>query len=170
MDFYYGHPLGRLIERGLISQPMVSALYGWLRRRPSSAAAQIKAFVETYGLDTRELALELKDFKSFQDFFVRELKAGARPLPDDSESLISAADARLLAYPLHAERLLPVKGRSYSLFELLRNRSLARQFEHGLALIYRLAPVDYHRFCYIDTGWHGPHVRLGHKLHSVHPL
>lgn len=170
MDYYYGDPVGRLVEQWLISRPAVSRLYGLLRSRPSKAAAQIEAFVSSYGIDTEEILKPLSEFSTFQDFFVRELKPDARPLPADADALISVADARLLAYPLKGDRLIPVKGRAYTLFELLRNRPLAEQFADGVCLIYRLAPVDYHRFCYLDDGSHGPHVKLGRRLHSVNPL
>lgn len=170
MAFFYGHPLGRLLERRLLCRPLISKLYRWLHSRPDQAQAQIQEFVTQYGLELSELTQPLEAFKSFQDFFIRQLKAEARPLPADPSALIAPADARLLAYALKGETLLTLKGRSYSLFQLLRNRSLAQQFAQGWALVYRLAPVDYHRFAYIDKGWHGPHVRLPGVLHSVHPF
>ncbi|HEY9841166.1 MAG TPA: phosphatidylserine decarboxylase, partial [Candidatus Obscuribacterales bacterium] len=170
MDFFYGQPLGRWLEQMLLSRRPVSWLYGRLRERRPAAARQIHAFVTTYGIDTAELVKNPDEFQTFQDFFVRELRPGARPLPPDPALLISPADARMLAQPLAGEHLLMVKGRGYTLFELLRNRSLAQQFAGGTALIYRLAPVDYHRFCYIDACRHGPHQRLGKRLHSVNPL
>lgn len=170
MNFFYGTPLGRLLEDLLLSRRPVSRLYGRLRERRAVARQQIDAFVSTYGIDLAELADPLESFGRFQDFFVRQLRPQARPLPAHAAALISPADARTLAIPLTGDKLPLIKGHRYSLFELLRNRSLARQFADGIALIYRLAPVDYHRFCYIDSGRHGPHVRLGSRLHSVNPL
>lgn len=170
MDFLYGTRRGRLLERWLVSQRPVSWLYGRLRERPDPGQKAIRAFVEQYNIDLEELAQPLESFVSFQEFFVRHLRPGARPLPSDPHALMACADARLLALPLKRECLLPVKGRALNLDELLRNRSLAQQFSGGLALVFRLAPVDYHRFGYLDDGHHGPHVRLHGRLHSVSPL
>lgn len=169
MEFFYGHPVGNLIEKLALSHPWCSKLYGYLRSDPHKAHAQINNFLNTYTIDTSEIRKEIHEFKSFQEFFTRELKPEARPMPTDPSLLISPADARLLVFDLRQDRLIPIKGQSYRLLELLGNRSLAQQFSHGLACVFRLAPVDYHRFGYIDDGHHGPHVRLGHRLHSVHP-
>lgn len=170
MDFFYGHPLGSMIERHLLCRPIISDLYRMLRSRPLKAQAQIQDFVQTYNINLDELEQPLKAFKTFQEFFIRRLKPETRPVSKPSQCLIAPADARLLIHPLVEEILIPVKGAQYSLLQLLKNRALAHQFAQGYAFIYRLAPVDYHRFCYIDTGHHGPHTRISGVLHSVNPL
>lgn len=112
----------------------------------------------------------VEHYDTFGAFFVRQLKPEARPLPESPHRLISPADGRLLCFRLNPDRYVPVKGCSYRLASLLENRALAQQFEKGYVFIYRLAPVDYHRYCYIDNGSHGPIVQLKGKLHSVNPI
>lgn len=168
MDFFYGHPVGRLIEAQILSRPSFSKLLRWLNR--NRGRAEIDRFIQTYGVDVNEILEPLAHFRDFSEFFIRELKPDARPLPSDPERLISPADARLLALPLDGARLMPVKGAHYTLLQLLENRALAEQFHNGWVLVYRLAPVDYHRYCYIDDGEQTAHVSLPGRLHSVNPL
>lgn len=168
VDFLYDHPVGRLLEHHVLSHPLISKLGGRLKAREGQKS--IQHFIDTYQINTDEMAEPVANYRRFGDFFVRKLKAEARPIPADPHRLISPADARLLCFPLQHNLCIPVKGCSYTLETLLENRHLARQFENGYALIYRLAPVDYHRYCYIDSGSHGPHVRLKGKLHSVNPI
>lgn len=170
MKRLYNHPLGKLLERALVSRPWFSKIYPQIMTRQMPAQEQIAYFVKQYAIDTDELLYPLDHFASFNQFFIRELKPEARPMPVDSDILISPADARLLALPIQKETVYPIKGREWNLRQLLANRNLAHQFEGGQALIYRLAPVDYHRYAYIDSGSHGPQVDLPGALHSVSPI
>lgn len=168
VDFLYTHPLGRLLEHHVLSQPLVSKVGGYFQARQGKKS--IQAFIERYGINTREITQPVEHYRAFGDFFVRQLKPEARPFPADPHRLVAPADGRLLCMPLSAEQYIPVKGCNYHLASLLENRSLAHQFEQGYVFIYRLAPVDYHRYCYIDNGSHGPVVKLKGKLHSVNPI
>ena len=168
VDFLYQHPLGRLLEHHVLSTPWVSKVGGYLKAQQGPQS--IQAFIQDYSINTEEMAEPVSHYARFGDFFTRRLKAEARPLPLNPQRLISPADGRLLCYPITQHQYIPVKGARYPLSTLLENRSLAQQFENGYVLIYRLAPVDYHRYCYIDAGSHGPHVRLKGKLHSVNPV
>lgn len=169
MDFLYGTVPGRLLTGKLLARPWVSEIYSLLSRRPSSRS-KIERFVAQYGIDTTELKQDLTAFTDFNDFFIRELRPDARPMPPDPEILISPADGRLLAYHLQEETVLPIKGHSFTLTQLTANPNLAQSFVNGWCLVFRLAPVDYHRSIYIDNGTHGAHYRLPGVLHSVNPL
>lgn len=169
MDFAYGHPLGALFEQCIFSRPWFSRLYGWLKEQPRSRH-EIATFVRRYGIDLSELEEPLEHFQNYQAFFLRRLKPEARPLDLEPSHLIAPADARLLVLHMEGEQALPVKGRGWSLRELLGNDSLARSYAGGTCLIYRLAPVDYHHYIYVDQGWHRSHVRIPGVLHSVSPL
>ncbi len=169
VDFLYAHPVGRLLEHYLLSHPLISKVAGHLKSRQGKKS--IQEFIDTYHINTDDMTDPVEQFETFGEFFIRKLTPEARPLPEDPRRLIAAADARLLCFPVDTtHRYIPVKGYSYSLYELLENRALAQQFAGGWILIYRLAPVDYHRYCYIDDGVQTPHVTLQGRLHSVNPV
>lgn len=168
LQFLYADPLGQILERLLVSQPLFSRLYTRYKYPVQQHQQQIADFVARYGVDLSEA--ESTDFASFAAFFERRLKASARPIDPRPEHLVAVADARLLILNLQAGSLLPFKQHQLSLLEIVRNRALAQQFAQGVALVYRLAPMDYHRFCYPDAGSHGPHTHIRGRLHSVHPF
>lgn len=109
-------------------------------------------------------------FSSFNDFFIRRLKPGARPISKDNREFISPADSRLQVFPIHQDFRLQIKGLSMSLPQLLNSRVVGHAFEGGLCLCFRLAPCDYHRFGYVAAGAQGRVHTVAGRLHSVSPL
>jgi phosphatidylserine decarboxylase len=169
MELFYGTWPGRRVTSAVLRRRLFSILYGLAKRTPWSAR-QIQPFIARYGVDVEELERPPERYRTFADFFVRRLRPEARPIDRDPARLIAPADGRLLAYEAAEERVVPVKGRPYRLGELVRDRALGRACAGGLCLVLRLAPVDYHRFCYLDRGSHGPVRRIPGDLHSVNPL
>jgi phosphatidylserine decarboxylase len=165
----YETRLGRSFTSLFLTRRSLSKRYGRWQNSPRSAK-KIKSFIDKCGINVDEIDIPPGGFLSFNDFFTRKLKSGSRPLHGDSESLISPADSRLLAYTITEETVYPVKGVYFSLEELVRDRSITKPYRGGTCLIFRLAPMDYHRFCYLDDGNHGPVQSIGGKLHSVNPL
>jgi len=169
MDLLYGTPPGRVLARVLSRSRWFSNLYGTLQRRPKSVE-KIGAFIKQHHINVDEIDMPSAGFRSFNDFFTRTLRPSARPINPDPSILISPADSRLIAYPLQRDTVLSVKGFSFTLPELLRNHELARPYAGGTCLVFRLAPMDCHRFYYIDDGYHDAVVPVGGNLHSVSPL
>jgi phosphatidylserine decarboxylase len=169
MRFLYGTTLGLIVESLLVRHRWFSKIYGWRQRR-SSSVSQIADFIHQHKIDVTELKRSLPDFKNFNEFFVRELKAGARPLPEDPGLLVSPADARLLVLPVRDGLVVPVKGREYSLASLLRDERLAERYHDGFCLVFRLAPSDHHRFIHIDHGMQSATRKINGALRSVSPL
>ena len=169
MDLFYGTAPGRLMTRALLSRRTFSRIYGRLQKRPGSAR-RIRPFIEKYNINIEELERPPEYYRNFNDFFKRKLKPGARPVKKDRGTLISPADGRLLAYKLKKDLLLPVKGLEFHVGELLGGYEAADPWLDGTCLKIRLAPSDYHRFCYIDSGFHGPATHVNGRLHSVSPL
>ncbi len=169
MDIFYGSSLGRLFTRAFLSGKAFSRFLGYLQDRPASRR-NIPAFIKKYNIDISELERPLADFRSFNDFFTRKLKAEARPVDKASGILISPGDGRLLVYPIDRDLVVPVKGAAFSLEELLGFREDTGTWQGGICVKLRLAPMDYHRFCYIDDGVHGPINHIDGRLHSVSPL
>jgi phosphatidylserine decarboxylase len=169
VQLFYGNRPGRCFTSLFLTRRSVSGLYGRWQRSPGSAK-KIKSFVDRCGIRVEEIDVPPGGFRSFNDFFTRRLRPGSRPVPSDPEALVSPADSRLLVYPVEKETVYPVKGVCFTLEELVRDRTITKPYRGGTCLVFRLAPMDYHRFCYLDDGSHGPVKSVGGKLHSVSPV
>lgn len=117
--------------------------------------AHIEPFINAFKLhDTlKELAEpDPTKYKTFNEFFARELKPGARYVAESHNPLVisSPADCRLMIFPtIDLATRYWIKGYGFTLGKLLQDDALASQFEGGTITIARLAPQDYHR-------WHSP--------------
>lgn len=169
MRLVYGTFPGRLVARIFLSRKIFSRLYGWLQNRPSSRA-KIRPFIESYGIDTSQLERPVESYESFNDFFKRRLRPEARPVRHEPDVLVSASDGRLEACRVDQDLVMSVKGSSFTLEELLGGSLPQGDWTDGTCVKIRLAPMDYHRFCYIDSGCHGRVVHVQGRLHSVSPL
>jgi phosphatidylserine decarboxylase len=114
----------------------------WLRR------LLISNFLRLYAVDMREA--EIEDpfaYPTFNEFFTRPLKAGARPLAAEPSAILCPADGRLTEFgQIEQGRLLQAKGKTYSLAALLAEPpALLEPFLGGTFLTIYLAPPDYHR-------------------------
>ncbi len=168
MEFLFGTRLGFWLAETVLKHHWPTALYAYWQHS-AFTKPKINQFVAQYGINTAEIERPLESFTSFNDFFIRKLKASARPIDWTPAHLIAPADARLLVYEIKRDTVLPVKGRAFTLNELLRS-SIAADYLDGLCLIFRLAPVDYHRFGYIDDGEQSPITVINGFYRSVNPL
>ena len=103
----------------------------------------IRWFSNRYGVNLEEAEKEVEDYPSLADFFVRDLKPGARPI---SEGFVSPVDGRITEFG-HIEdgKLLQVKGRHYLLKDLLKDEQMLERFSGGSFATIYLAPPDYHQ-------------------------
>lgn len=168
LRFMYYTPIGAMIRHAVLRTRIFSGLYGRLNRRRRSAK-KIQKFIKIYDIDTEDLDRPIESFQSFNDFFTRRLKDGARPIDPSPARLISPADARVIKYELKKGMVFPVKGRSFSLDALLERPDVAQDFVDGTVVVFRLAPFDYHRFCYIDDAQVGSAWTAGRLYEAVHP-
>lgn len=111
--------------------------------------ALIRAFMRGYQPDLSDAQLEDPlGYPSFNAFFTRALKDGARPLAGDASTLVSPVDGTLSqSGTIDSNRLLQAKGHHYTLEALLAAAATgwAAAFRDGdFATIY-LAPYNYHR-------------------------
>ena len=145
--------LRRVAERLLataVSSPRLSRLLGRLADleppRPLLAAA-IRAYARAFGVDLAEAALPPDAFPSFDAFFTRRLREGARPVDRTEGVLVSPSDSRLAAIGrVPADlRLEQVKGETYAIEALLGSREAAATFSGGHAATLYLSPAMYHR-------------------------
>jgi phosphatidylserine decarboxylase len=166
----YGNPLGRLTVELAVKRAWFSRWYGWRMDRPTSQA-KIEPFIEEYGLDASEFADPVDSFASFNEFFYRKLKPGARPLDADPAAAVFPADGRHLAVPeIDAADTFYIKGQRFDLHSFLDDGKLAAEFQGGSMLISRLCPVDYHRYHFPVGGEASAPVQIDGHLRSVSPL
>lgn len=132
--------------------------------------AFIRWFIERYGVNMAEAAEpDPQAYPSFNAFFSRPLKAGARPLAQaDWVSPVDGAISQL--GPIRRDQLFQAKGHTYSTTALVGgDRALAAQFEDGHFATLYLSPKDYHR---IHMPCDGRLLRMIHvpgELFSVNP-
>jgi phosphatidylserine decarboxylase len=93
----------------------------------------------------------LTRFRSLHECFTRQLREGARPIDPDPATVVSPSDGIVGALgPVVAGECLQAKGFPYPLMDLLADRELVRQYQHGSYVTLRLTAGMYHRF-------HAPH-------------
>lgn len=166
----YGNPLGRLAVALAFKRLWFSRWYGWRMNRPGSRG-KIAPFIQKYAVDAKEFAASLDDYGSFNEFFYRRLKPGARPVAEGEAVAVFPADGRHLAIQdVSAADTFYIKSRRFNLEAFLGSRELANEFEEGALLISRLCPVDYHRFHFPVTGKPEATQMLDGSLRSVSPL
>ncbi len=130
----------------------------------------IKWFVRRYGIDMGEAANpDLSSYASFNDFFTRALKDGARPLA--SADLICPVDGAISQFgAVRGDQLLQAKGHHYSSRALLGgDASLAERFDDGSFATLYLSPKDYHRIHMPCDGRLLRMIYVPGELFSVNP-
>ncbi len=165
VESLYGKRFLLPLKRLLISRP-VSFLSGVLCDTAVSKAA-IRPFIDSNHIDMSEYAD--RSYKSFNDFFAREIKEGRRPFSEVPGDLCSPCDGKISAYPIGYGDKFTVKGRKYTLESLLRNKKLARDLKGGMLVMIRLSVDDYHRYSYIDDGIKSFNYPISGKFNTVNP-
>ncbi|HME41335.1 MAG TPA: archaetidylserine decarboxylase [Steroidobacteraceae bacterium] len=107
----------------------------------------IRGFLRLYRVDMTEAAESNPyAYGSFNEFFTRALKDGARPIARGEHVITSPVDGCVSeAGTIDRDQLLQAKGRRYSLTELLAAQPWASRFEGGSFATIYLAPFNYHR-------------------------
>ena len=166
LSFLYCTAFGRILLK-IIAAPAISKVAGaYLNSRLSKR--RIRRFVKKNDVD---LSLcESTEFSCFNDFFVRKLKPEVRPVDLRPDALIAPCDGLLSVYNLTADARFAIKGRTYSVDELLRGCQDTKRFENGQCLVFRLCVNDYHRYHYMDDGVKTENRFIKGKLHTVRPI
>ena len=168
LEFAYQTRLGRVVMRLLPHGPL-SRLYGVLNRLPTSRA-KVPRFIESLGIDASEASLPVGDCRSLDEFFCRRLRPEARPIEKSPNRFLAPADGRTTVFPSVGDREFVIKGCRVRLADLLGDLSQAEHFCDGAAIVARLAPCDYHRFHFPDSGRATTAHLVNGRLHSVHPI
>ncbi len=161
---------GRRFIKPFMTNKWCAELYALYQKR-SFTTKSIEPFVKEYGIDLEEYEVPYGGFKSFESFFTRSLKAGARQVDENPQSLISPVDGKLLAIEnITAQTIFPIKGGLITLKTLLESKERAALYEGGSMLICRLAPRDYHHFHLPLAAIPFPPRKIKGGYESVSPL
>ena len=103
-------------------------------------------FARQYEIDLDDARVpDLEAYPSFNAFFTRELRAGARTIDTAPDAIVSPVDGRLTEFgALSDGRLLQAKGFDYALTELIGETAPGAWSTGSYATAY-LSPRDYHR-------------------------
>lgn len=162
----YSTAAGRILLKPLVC-PAVSSFAGALLNTGFSRLF-IRRFIHSAGINMQDF--EKKEYVSYNDFFTRKIRPGARTISGTEQTLISPCDCYASAYEITQDSLLHVKHTTYTIASLLRSRKLAQHFQGGYALILRLTVCDYHRYCYAATGTQSKSYRIPGIFHTVNPV
>lgn len=128
------HLLSRAVGRVAASERR------WIR------APFIRGIARAYGANLDEAErTRFSDYRSFNDFFTRALRPGARPIDPDPKVLVAPADGKVSqAGVVESGQLLQAKGIRYA-FADLADACAGTPYEGGAFLTVYLSPKDYHR-------------------------
>lgn len=110
------------------------------------------------------------DYASFNAWFTRALKPGARTFDNSPQAFLSPCDGRISETgPLLENRILQAKGKDYSLQDLLANDPVCQQLTDGYFSTIYLSPRDYHRIHMPLSGQLKRMIHVPGRLFSVAP-
>lgn len=150
--------------------PLLSRFYGYVQKQGRSVK-KIDSFIQSYGVNMEDFIEPEGGFKSFNDFFIRKLKPGARAIVAREEIAVLPADGRYLVFPNIAENSsFFIKGKHLSLQELIPDHALRERYEEGALVFGRLCPSDYHRFHFPCACIPSAARLINGYLYSVNPI
>jgi len=165
----------KIIGQYLLPKHLVSRLTGKLAaiRAGKLTTFLIKKFIARFNIDMSEAKHSAPEhFKTFNDFFTRELKPGIRPIIDGENNIALPVDGCVSQIgEIKEGRIFQAKGHDFSLRELLGGRDdIATPFDKGLFSTIYLAPKDYHRIHMPISGKLEQMIFIPGDLFSVNPL
>jgi phosphatidylserine decarboxylase len=158
--------------QGLLPKHLLSRwVYAVMRQRtPWLRTLSIRTFLRNYRVEMHE-AVQSNPlaYESFNAFFTRALKPGARPIDGDPRSVVSPVDGMVSQCgPIDGDRLIQAKGHDYSLLALLGgDAKLAQRYQGGQFACIYLAPFNYHRMHMPLCGYLQDTIYVPGELFSV---
>lgn len=155
------HLLSRLVGRLASAQagPITTFFISW--------------FVDHFKVDLQEAKFtEAKDYPSFNDFFTRELKSGARTITSGDNILCHPVDGTVSQLgDIDGDTIIQAKNHNYSAQTLLGgDADIAAPFQGGSFATVYLSPRDYHRIHMPCKGILTDMIYVPGDLFSVNPL
>ena len=163
----------KVLPQYLLPKRALTVYAGWRasRRWGARTTKLIRWFVAKYGVDMSEAAdPDIAHYASFNEFFTRALKDGARPLA--AAELVCPVDGAISQFGAIArDQIFQAKGHHYSTTALVGgDAALAAEFENGHFATLYLSPKDYHRIHMPCDGRLRRMIHVPGDLFSVNPL
>ncbi|WP_338750273.1 phosphatidylserine decarboxylase [Bacillus sp. FJAT-52991] len=112
----------------------------------SVSKPMIRPFIKAYQINEKEMEHPIEDYQTLHDFFIRTLSSEVRKINYGADHVVSPVDAKLAeAGKITKGREFLVKGKTYSLQEMLGSEEKAKVYEDGIFLVLYLSPAHYHR-------------------------
>jgi len=166
LTWLYTRPLGRFV-RWIISKKWWNLLCGWVFSTHISTW-YIRRFAREHNVDIDACEKPLNAYPSFNAFFTRKLKKGARIINKESTSITSPADSKLFVIPRITEKTcFYLKHHTFNLKTFLANETLAHIYTHASLFIFRLASGDYHRYHFPVAGQVTYHTSISGRYESA---
>ena len=161
-----------VLPQHLIPKQAITALAGKLAsaRAGNWTTSVIRWFVKRYDVNMAEAANpDIASYATFNDFFTRPLKDGARPLAQ--ADIVCPVDGAISQFgPIKSDQIFQAKGHSFSTTALVGgDATLAAEFENGHFATLYLSPKDYHRIHMPCAGVLRRMIYVPGDLFSVNP-
>ncbi|WP_019154597.1 phosphatidylserine decarboxylase [Robertmurraya massiliosenegalensis] len=128
----------------------------------------IPSFAKIYNVNVSEMASPINEFNTLHDFFIRKLKVDARTIDNRTDTIVSPVDAVLEDIgTITSDLMLNVKGKDYSVLEMLGSEEKAKKYINGTYYLLYLSPSHYHRIHSPLTGKVVGEWTLGNKSYPV---
>lgn len=169
LSFLYTNNLGRCV-RLLLNHRSINNIYA-MYQDSCLSKHKIAPFVNKHHINLDDFEQPVGGYQSFNDFFIRKIKPGRRPIDQNPRTLVAPADSKLLVIPtITPTTTFFVKTLPFNLETFLHNHKLATDYTNGTMLIFRLAPYDYHRFHFPTDGIPDAPIVIKGRFDSVNPL
>jgi phosphatidylserine decarboxylase len=161
-----------VLPQYLLPKKALTAFAGWVAGARGGAAttALIRWFVKRYNVNMAEAANpDIASYATFNEFFTRPLKPGARPLA--AADCICPVDGAISQFgSIEQDQIFQAKGHSYSTTALVGgDAALAAEFDNGSFATLYLSPRDYHRIHMPCAGVLRRMIYVPGDLFSVNP-
>lgn len=146
---------------------------GILRRFSRSRVSRfvVPSFAKIYHLNQEEMEKDLSEYPTLHDLFVRTLKKEAREIDKSKNAVVSPVDAVIEDVgPIKETSDILVKGKTYSIEEMLGERELLAKYLNGTYMVLYLSPSHYHRIHSPVNGIVTKQWTLGSKSYPVNKL
>ncbi len=161
-----------VLPQYLFPKQALTHFAGWVagKERGRVTTWIIQRFVAKYDVNMGEaLESDIAHYKSFNEFFTRALKPGARPLAQ--ANLISPVDGAISQFgKIEGDQIFQAKSHNYTTTALVGgDATLAARFAHGSFATLYLSPKDYHRIHMPCDGRLTRMIYVPGDLFSVNP-
>ena len=165
----------KIVGQYILPKHLLSRLTGKLAAAKAGKVTTflVKKFIAQYKINMSEAKHpEPEYYETFNDFFTRELKQGARTIIEGDANLATPVDGKVSQQgDIKEGRIFQAKGHDFSLRELLGGRDdVAAPFDDGIFSTVYLAPKDYHRIHMPIAGKLEQMIFIPGDLFSVNPL